>query len=126
MKLKIAEFKVKYWRDVVKEAGEVMKSVASGKGVVPQGKEEIFIDAEAVRYIFTDKRLELLMLIKTKKPRSIRELAHMAGRDYHMVHNDVELLKDYGLIKITEGKKGESNRPEVSADEVVIRLPLVG
>ena len=69
-------------------------------------KPEIyFTSLEAVRTLLTDKRLELLHLIRLHSPRSINQLASIAGRDFKNVHTDVMLLKDYGLIQLSRRSK---------------------
>ena len=44
--------------------------------------------------------MELLHLIRKKRPKSIYELAQLSGRNFKNVHGDFQILKEYGLIKI--------------------------
>ena len=77
--------------------------VSKKKGAAKTGI--YFTSLEAVRTLLTDKRLELLHLIKRHAPRSISQLASIAGRDFKNVHTDVKLLQDYGLIQLSKGSK---------------------
>jgi predicted transcriptional regulator len=52
-----------------------------------------FTSFEAFRKALTPKRLELLHIIKTKKPSSINELARMAKRDVKNIADDVKYLE---------------------------------
>lgn len=67
-----------------------------------------FTSLEAVRTLLTDKRLELLHLIREHSPRSINQLASIAQRDFKNVHTDVMLLKDYGLVQM--GRQSKANK----------------
>ena len=75
-----------------------------------------FTSLEAVRNFLTPKRLELIHLIKEKRPRSLYELAQLAERGFPSVLRDVELLSKHGLVKLT--RQNRSPRRSV--------LPRVG
>ncbi len=65
-----------------------------------------FTSFEAFRKALTPKRLELLHIIKTKKPSSINELARIAKRDIKNIADDVKYLEQMGLIEKEEtGRK---------------------
>ncbi len=63
--------------------------------------------------------MELLNLIKTQKPQSIRELARMIHKDIKTVHVKVKKLEKEGLI---EFKKGPKNKkiPVMNYDKIEI------
>lgn len=61
-----------------------------------------FTSLEAVRTLLTEKRLKLLHLIRQHSPRSINQLAGIAGRDFKNVYTDIMLLKGYGLIQLSK------------------------
>lgn len=68
-----------------------------------------FTSLEAVRSAFTEKRLALLGLIRKHSPKSINQLAKIAGRDFKNVHSDIMLLRNIGLVKLpSAGKAGET------------------
>ena len=55
--------------------------------------------------MLTDRRLALLHLAREHAPKSINQLAKIAGRDFKNVYADVMLLKDYGLVQMGRRKK---------------------
>ena len=85
--------------DVVRrmQAGEKLPTVKEA--------EVCFTSLEAVRALLTDKRMELLHLIRKHSPHSINQLANLAGRDFKNVHTDIMLLKNYGIVKLTRRAK---------------------
>lgn len=74
------------------------KAVQAGKRVAPT-KGTYFTSLDAVRAVLTDKRMELLHLIRERHPKSINALAKLAGRNFKNVHTDVMLLQRCGLLK---------------------------
>ena len=58
-----------------------------------------FTSFKAFRKALTPKRLELLHIIKTKKPSSINQLASIAKRDIKNIAEDVKYLAQIGLIE---------------------------
>ena len=58
-----------------------------------------FTSIEAFRKALTPKRLELLHIIKAKKPASINELAKMAHRDVKNISDDLKYLEQIGLVE---------------------------
>ena len=61
-----------------------------------------FPSFEILGKVITGARLELLSVIRKSKPKSIQELARLAGRDFKNVYQDVKLLAQYGLIELKE------------------------
>lgn len=69
------------------------------------GDEGVFFSSfEAARSLFTEKRLELLRLIRKHAPTSINQLAKIAGRDFKNVHTDVILFKNLDIVRVPRGK----------------------
>jgi predicted transcriptional regulator len=84
--------------------------IGAFKGAHPRKKSAAktgiyFTSLEAVRTLLTEKRLELLHLIREHSPRSINQLASIAKRDFKNVHTDIMLLKDYGLVQLSKPVK---------------------
>ncbi len=90
-----------------------VKGSLSGKRV-PATTGTYFTSLGAVRAVLTDKRMALLHLIRERHPKSVRELAKFAGRDFKNVHTDVTLLKRCGLL-------GKGNSEQVTKLEVPYR-----
>lgn len=90
------------------------KSGKPRKGAAKAGV--FFTSLEAVRMLLTEKRMELLHLIREHSPRSINQLASIAERDFKNVHTDIMLLKQYGLVQL--GRHGKSSGTSSSAISV--------
>lgn len=80
-----------------------------------------FTSPEALRQFLTPKRLELIRLIRKRRPGSINQLAALAGRDFKRVYEDIQSLAQAGLVDLAKDK-GRKTTPRV-ADE--LRLEIV-
>ncbi len=121
MKAKKVKIGIRGTDDVLREAAETMKSVAEGERVKPKGHRLFFTSPEALRQFLTPKRLELIRLIRERRPGSINELAALARRDFKRVYEDIQSLAQAGLVHLASGK-GWKKTPRV-ADE--LRLEIV-
>ena len=75
--------------------------------------------------VMTDKRLEILRMIKKKHPSSVYELAKILKRDAKNVTQDLEYLKDIGLVEIKKTKeKKELTIPEVNYDKIDLQIAV--
>lgn len=85
-----------------------------------------FTSLEAARNFLTPRRIQLLGLIKKRSPRSIYELAKLAGRAFSGVHLDVCTLAKHGLLKLT--RPAQSRRravhPTVTYDSISITISI--
>lgn len=87
-----------------------------------------FESAEGIRKLLTDRRLELLRSLMGARAESISALANRLDRSYSVVHDDVEVLAEYGIIQFRQ--EGTSKQPFVPYEtiefDVTIRAPLDG
>jgi predicted transcriptional regulator len=81
-----------------------------------------FTTFTAFRKVMTPKRLELLHIIKIKKPSSLNELARMAKRDVKNVVDDVKYLERIGLVE----KKAENKKttPIIKYDKIALEIAV--
>ncbi len=121
MKVKKVKIGIRSTDDVLREAAETMKSVAEGEKVRPKSHRLFFTSPEALRRFLTPKRLELIRLIRERRPGSINELAAFARRDFKRVYEDIMSLTEAGLVDLATDK-GRKKAPRV-ADE--LRLEIV-
>ena len=121
MKVKKLKIGIRGADDVLRDAAETMKSVAEGKKVKPKGHRLFFTSPEALRRFLTPKRLELIRLVRKRRPGSINELALFAHRDFKRVYEDIMCLAEVGLVELAKDK-GRKKAPRV-ADE--LRLEIV-
>lgn len=75
---------------------------------------------EILGKVITGARLELLSLIRKARPRSIQELAKIAGRDFKNVYQDIKLLAEYGLIELKESGARKPSTPISKFSEFLI------
>lgn len=70
----------------------------------------------------TPRVLDLIEAIRQEEPSSINETARVVGRDVKNVHEELSRLAQLGIIFFEED--GQSKRPVVWFDELVINLPF--
>jgi predicted transcriptional regulator len=70
----------------------------------------------------TPRVLELIEAIRREEPSSINETARVVDRDVKNVHEELSRLAQLGIIFFE--KEGQSKRPVVWFDELVINLPF--
>ncbi len=70
----------------------------------------------------TPRVLDLIEAIRKEEPSSINETARVVGRDVKNVHEELSQLAQLGIIFFEED--GQSKRPVVWFDELVINLPF--
>lgn len=79
-----------------------------------------FPNYETLGKAITGTRIELLNVIRVKKPRSIQELARLVKRDFKNVYMDVKFLKEFGLIELKEKGARRSSIPEAKFEELLL------
>jgi predicted transcriptional regulator len=98
------------------EAGEQTDAVVS------------FERVDAIRRLLTERRLELLRSLMTAPAESITDLAERLDRSYSVVHDDVEMLAEYGIVRFR--RAGQSKQPFVPYEtiefDITLRAPVSG
>jgi predicted transcriptional regulator len=117
----------------IKPAGEALegfrqtfKAAAAGRRV-SRREGVYFTSIEAARNLLTPNRLALLRAIRTQRPGSTYELAKRLKRDLKNVREDLRLLEEYGLIRITQGRsigKRRTKVPEALFGEIVLKIAI--
>ena len=121
MKARKVKIGIRSTDDALREAAETMKSVAEDKKVRPKGHRLFFTSPEALRRFLTPKRLELIRLVRKRRPSSISQLAILAHRDFKRVYEEIRSVGEGGLVDLAKDK-GRKKAPRV-ADE--LRLEIV-
>lgn len=70
----------------------------------------------------TPRTLDLIESVRREGPDSINDAARIVGRDVKNVHEELSRLARLGIIHFEE--EGNSKRPVVWFDELVINLPF--
>ena len=124
MKVKNVVIEMRSVKSVLHEAGQIMERLRKGEKVEPKFGVG-FENVEAFRKVMTDKRMELLRVIKAKSPDSIYGLAKIVGRDLKSVNTDISVLKDMGLVSLEkEPNERRRVRPVVDFDKLNVEIAL--
>ena len=85
-----------------------------------------FEGISALRSILSNEKARLLHITKSKKPKSIYELAKMLKRDFKSVSDDVKQLEKFGFLDMISESTGkrERLRPVLVVDSMHIHLKL--
>ncbi|OGR89130.1 MAG: hypothetical protein A3A86_05750 [Elusimicrobia bacterium RIFCSPLOWO2_01_FULL_60_11] len=110
--MKTFEIQIQSKAEADREFIEAFKNAQAGKKV-PAKIGVYFTSIESVRNLLTEKRLELLHMVKMKHPHSIYQLAKLTGRNFRNVYDDVQVLKTYGLIHLNKERR-KKQRPSHS------------
>lgn len=98
-------FEVRIKTDAEADADFIAACKLAEAGLPGPGDEGLFFSSyEAARTLFTEKRLEMLRLIRKHKPTSINHLAKIAGRDFKNIYTDVMHFANLDIVKIPRGK----------------------
>jgi predicted transcriptional regulator len=81
-----------------------------------------FSDIELLRKLMSNEKARILHTIKTKKPKSIYNLAKILKRDLKSVREDVKMLERFGFIDFYSSKTGKrsSLQPYLSTNKLNI------
>lgn len=121
MRVKKIKIGIKDVRTALKEFAEKAEAIGRGEAVKKENGV-YFTSFEAFRKILTPRRLELLHIIKVRKPSSINELARVAKRDVKNIAEDVKYLEQIGLIE----KKQTNNKiaPVTKYDRIALEIAV--
>ena len=121
MKIKTIKVGIRDIRTAMDDFVAAGEALARGETV----REETgiyFTSIEAFRRAITPRRMELLHIIKTTRPKSINQLAKFARRNIKNVAGDVKFLAQVGLVETEMA----DNRlaPQVDYDEIDLRIAV--
>jgi len=124
MRIKRVKIGIKNLEDVLGTAKEVMKKLERGEKVKKESGI-YFENLDAFRRALTERRLEMLHVIKEKHPSSVYELAKILNRDLKNVNMDLEYLREIELVEIKRSKeKRERVIPQVNYDVIELRVAV--
>ena len=124
MRVKRVRIGIKSFEEVLEGVKETMKKIERGEKV-KERRGYYFENLEAFRRALTEKRLEVLHVIKKERPASVYELAKMLNRDAKNVTQDLEYLKNIGLVEIKRTReKKERTIPEVKYDRIDLQIAV--
>jgi predicted transcriptional regulator len=112
----------------VKSSDEFHDDVTDGIEALERGDEAdptltlSFASYDDLMRTLTPRVLDLIETIRQDEPSSINETARVVDRDVKNVHEELTWLAQLGIIFFEED--GQSKRPVVWFDELVINLPF--
>lgn len=80
----------------------------------------IDMDLDTWKSIVTPSRMELIRIIRDKKPKSVGELAKLSKRPVESVSRDIKILEVNGVLEII--RVGRFKKPVIEKDILVIPL----
>lgn len=122
MKVQKIKIQIKSLDEALDNFIDVAEQIKSGKKVPPQ-KGTYIADVETARSIFTESRMKIIQLLKTKEPQSIYALAKLLKRDFKNVYDDVTFLNQLGIIGIEESTTGrKKKKPILLCDKILFEM----
>ena len=90
------------------------------------GEDSIsFQSLDQFRKFLTPKRLELLRVIRHKKPSSMYELAKLVSRTPENVSTDIKFLEQLGFVEVDRiHDVRKKSVPEVNYNKMTLELPI--
>lgn len=83
-----------------------------------------FQSPNKLRKLLTDRRFEIIRSLMDEPADSISALAERLDRSYSVVHDDVEVLAEYGIVQYRE--RGQSRAPFVPYETIDVSLTIQG
>ncbi len=124
MNVKNIKLTIRDTKTTLKEFATTLAKSRKGKAVVPH-EEVSFQNIDTLRKVLTEKRLELLHVIKHHSPRSIYELAKIVNRDLKSVNTDIGVLVDLGLVSLeTLRQERIRTRPIVAFNKLHVEIAI--
>ena len=122
MKVKNIKIGVRSLDTAFEEWAQTFEKVRRGKKI-DKRRGVYFTSLEAMRKVLTEKRLELLHIIKEQQPDSVYELSKIVKRDLKNINSDLDLLRDIGLVSMSRARKGrERIIPRVNYDKIQLEI----
>ena len=123
--------KIKVIKLDVKPAKEVLKQFAAALGHTRKGEKTeqhvgiSFESIEGLRNVLTKRRLELISIVRHKKPQSIYELSKILNRDLKSINTDLKILKENDFIEFKKMNDGRQRVvPVVLFDKIDISVKV--
>lgn len=123
---KTLTIEIKSTEEALEGFRKTFKALETGQRVA-RHEGVYFTSIEAARNLLTRNRLALLRAIRAQHPGSIYELAKTVNRDLKNVQQDLRILQDYGLVRMTSVRRTGKRRakvPEALLDEIALKIAI--
>lgn len=119
---KIIELSIRPTKEVLRDFAEVLGRARKGQKIEPHVGIS-FESIDGLRNVLTSRRLELLSIVKHKKPKSVYELSKLLKRDLKSVNTDLKVLKDNDFIELQKIDEGRHRLiPKVNFENIKITV----
>lgn len=120
---KVIKLDVMPTKEVLRQFATALGKARKGERVEHSGIS--FESIESLRNVLTRRRLELLSVIRHKKPNSIYELSKILNRDIKSVNTDLKVLKDNDFVEFRKVSNGRQRIiPIVEFDKIDIMVKV--
>ena len=101
-------------------------AIARGEHTPAKGEPKVwFTSIESFAKLLSEHNRHLLGLISRERPRSLTELAELAGRSKSNLSRTLKTMSQHGLVELRRGARG-TLVPLVPYDEVTLNVSLKG
>ena len=101
-------------------------AIARGEHTPTRGEPKVwFASIDSFAKLLSGHNWRLLALIAREHPRSLTELAEMAGRSPSNLSRTLKTISQYGLVELRRGERG-TLVPHVPYDQVQLDVSLTG
>jgi predicted transcriptional regulator len=83
-----------------------------------------FASANKLRKLLTDRRFEIIRSLMDEPADSISDLAERLDRSYSVVHEDVEVLAEYGIVQFRSDRRDRA--PFVPYEAIELDVTIRG
>ncbi|MBS3151771.1 hypothetical protein J4443_05310 [Candidatus Woesearchaeota archaeon] len=102
-----------------------LKAIDVGRAKTLKEDSISFQSLSQFRKFLTPKRLELLRVVRHKKPKSIYELSKFVKRTPENVNTDIKFLEQLGFIGLTKVREIRPKViPEVDYNKMTVEIPI--
>ena len=102
--------------------GKMLKKAIKNPEAMPDRVVMIALSEQASRQVLTPKRLELLGVLRKRKPSSVKDAAKLVKRRVDAVSRDLKILENHGFLEFIQS--GKIKTPKVEKDAILI--PITG
>ena len=117
---KIIKVEISDTKKVLRKFAITLGKAMRGEKIKPH-RGISFESIDGLRNFLTNRRLEIISVVKHKKPNSVYQLSKMLKRDLKSVNTDLKILKNNDFIDFKEVKEGRKRLvPIVEFDKINI------
>ena len=121
---KVVRLSVRPTKEVLTQFAVILEKARGGEKT-EQHAGISFESIEGLRNVLTKRRLELLSVVKHKKPRSVYELSKLLDRDLKSVNTDLKILKENDFIEFKKmNDRRQRMMPIVDFDNINIMVEV--